>query len=223
MRRGLASHRGDKTPAISASICIHSDRKEWMSHRSSPNFNSLLATPKQQQEVRMKALKTLTLRSALAVAMAALCFGTTAAAAQEIKARFGTSLPDSHPQTLGARKFAELVEQKSKGRIKISVYSGAQLGSDQQMQAALRGGIRSSRRRRRPRWPIWSRNSASLACPSRSPTRNRRTPFSTGRSAKASWPSWRKRTSSDWPTGKTASATSPTASARSSRRKISAV
>ena len=88
----------------------------------------------------MKALKTLTLRSALAVAMAALCFGTTAAAAQEIKARFGTSLPDSHPQTLGARKFAELVEQKSKGRIKISVYSGAQLGSDQQMQAALRGG-----------------------------------------------------------------------------------
>ena len=88
----------------------------------------------------MKALKTLTLRSALVVAMAALCFGTTAAAAQEIKARFGTSLPDSHPQTLGARKFAELVEQKSKGRIKISVYSGAQLGSDQQMQAALRGG-----------------------------------------------------------------------------------
>ena len=88
----------------------------------------------------MKALKTLTLRSALVVAMAALCFGTTAPAAQEIKARFGTSLPDSHPQTLGARKFAELVEQKSKGRIKISVYSGAQLGSDQQMQAALRGG-----------------------------------------------------------------------------------
>ena len=88
----------------------------------------------------MKALKTLTLRSALVVAMAALCFGTTAAAAQEVKARFGTSLPDSHPQTLGARKFAELVEQKSKGRIKISVYSGAQLGSDQQMQAALRGG-----------------------------------------------------------------------------------
>ena len=88
----------------------------------------------------MKALKTLTLRSSLAIVMAALCFGTTAAIAQEIKARFGTSLPDSHPQTLGARKFAELVDQKSKGRIKISVYSGAQLGSDQQMQAALRGG-----------------------------------------------------------------------------------
>ncbi len=88
----------------------------------------------------MKALKTMTLRSSLAILAAALCLGTTAAVAQEIKAKFGTSLPDSHPQTLGARKFAEIVDQKSKGRIKITVYSGAQLGSDQQMQAALRGG-----------------------------------------------------------------------------------
>ncbi len=88
----------------------------------------------------MKALKAMTLRGSLAIVAAALCLGTTAAVAQEIKAKFGTSLPDSHPQTLGARKFAELVDQKSKGRIKITVYSGAQLGSDQQMQAALRGG-----------------------------------------------------------------------------------
>ena len=66
----------------------------------------------------MKALKTLTLRSALAVAMAALCFGTTAAVAQEIKARFGTSLPDSHPQTLGARtqRGARLLCCAGKGR-----------------------------------------------------------------------------------------------------------
>lgn len=88
----------------------------------------------------MNAFKTMTLRGSLAIIAAALCLGTTGAVAQEIKAKFGTSLPDSHPQTLGARKFAELVDQKSKGRIKITVYSGAQLGSDQQMQAALRGG-----------------------------------------------------------------------------------
>ena len=87
----------------------------------------------------MRALKNLSL-SVLAITAAAFCFATTASAAEEIKAKFGTSLPDSHPQTLGARKFAELVDQKSKGRIKITVYSGAQLGSDQQMQAALRGG-----------------------------------------------------------------------------------
>ena len=88
----------------------------------------------------MNAFKTMTLRGSLAIIAAALCLGTTGAVAQEIKAKFGTSLPDSHPQTLGARKFAEIVDQKSKGRIKITVYSGAQLGSDQQMQAALRGG-----------------------------------------------------------------------------------
>jgi tripartite ATP-independent transporter DctP family solute receptor len=41
---------------------------------------------------------------------------------------------------LGARKFAELVKTKSAGRIQISVYSNAQLGSDLQMQSALRGG-----------------------------------------------------------------------------------
>lgn len=62
------------------------------------------------------------------------------AQAQDIKAKLGTSLPDSHPQTIGARKFAELADKKSNGRIKISVFSGAQLGSDQQMQGALRGG-----------------------------------------------------------------------------------
>jgi tripartite ATP-independent transporter DctP family solute receptor len=61
-------------------------------------------------------------------------------AAQDIKAKLGTSLPESHPQTLGARKFAELAEKKSNGRIKITVYPSAQLGSDQQMQGAVRGG-----------------------------------------------------------------------------------
>ena len=73
----------------------------------------------------------------LATLMLALA---STAGAQDIKAKIGTSLPDSHPQTIGARKFAELADKKSNGRIKISVFSGAQLGSDQQMQAALRGG-----------------------------------------------------------------------------------
>lgn len=75
------------------------------------------------------------------IALAAAAIAASAlAGAQEIKARFGTSLPDSHPQTLGARKFAELVEAKTAGRIKVAVYSSGQLGSDLQMQAALQGG-----------------------------------------------------------------------------------
>lgn len=72
--------------------------------------------------------------------LATALVASTLAGAQEIKARFGTSLPDSHPQTLGARKFAELVSAKTAGRIKVTVYSAGQLGSDLQMQAALQGG-----------------------------------------------------------------------------------
>lgn len=72
--------------------------------------------------------------------MAAALAGSALAGAQEIRAKFGTSLPDSHPQTLGARKFAELVEARTAGRIKVAVYSAGQLGSDVQMQAALQGG-----------------------------------------------------------------------------------
>lgn len=60
--------------------------------------------------------------------------------AETVRARLGTSLPDAHPQTLGARRFAEIVEARSEGRIRIRVHSSGQLGSDQQMQNALRAG-----------------------------------------------------------------------------------
>jgi tripartite ATP-independent transporter DctP family solute receptor len=83
--------------------------------------------------------KTLNTLAAAMLAAGALCMGTPATA-QEVKAKLGTSLPESHPQTLGARKFAELADKKSNGRIKINVYPGGQLGSDQQMQGGLRGG-----------------------------------------------------------------------------------
>lgn len=88
----------------------------------------------------MKMHRKTWLRTVAALTMATVLGGAAPAWSQEIKAKLGTSLPDSHPQTMGARKFAELVEQKSDGRIKIAVFSNGQLGSDQQMQAALRGG-----------------------------------------------------------------------------------
>ena len=88
----------------------------------------------------MRALKNLSL-SVLAITAAAFCFAAPASAANEIiKARCGTGNPAEHPQAKGCYKFAELVKQKSNGRIEITVYPGAQLGSDMQMQNALRGG-----------------------------------------------------------------------------------
>lgn len=58
----------------------------------------------------------------------------------EIVARLGNSLPDSHPLTIGARKFAELVESKSNGEIKIKVYSNGILGNDVTMTSMVQAG-----------------------------------------------------------------------------------
>lgn len=45
-----------------------------------------------------------------------------------------------HPQGLGAKKFAELVEAKSGGRIKVTVFPGGTLGGEQQVASAMQGG-----------------------------------------------------------------------------------
>lgn len=67
-----------------------------------------------------------------------LTFATTVHA--EITARMGTSLPEAHPQTLGAKKFAELVEEKSDGEITITVFSNGILGNDVNMTSMLQSG-----------------------------------------------------------------------------------
>jgi TRAP-type transport system periplasmic protein len=75
------------------------------------------------------------------VAMIALSLG---AQAQEIKDRtlkFGMSLAKDHPMGVGAQTFADLVSQKSGGKIKITIYPNAALGGDPQNLAAVRGGI----------------------------------------------------------------------------------
>ena len=61
------------------------------------------------------------IKTASALGLGLMLSFTTAAHA-EITARMGTSLPDSHPQTLGAKKFAELVEEKSQGEITVKVF-----------------------------------------------------------------------------------------------------
>jgi tripartite ATP-independent transporter DctP family solute receptor len=45
-----------------------------------------------------------------------------------------------HPLGLGAQKFADLVAQKSGGKMKVTVYPGGSLGGDVQTMSALQGG-----------------------------------------------------------------------------------
>lgn len=54
--------------------------------------------------------------------------------------RLGTPLPDAHPISQAAVKFAELVAEKSGGKIEVKVYPGSTLGNELQMQSALQGG-----------------------------------------------------------------------------------
>jgi tripartite ATP-independent transporter DctP family solute receptor len=71
-----------------------------------------------------------------AVALAGLGF----AQAQTRTIKFANQNAKGHPIVLGMEKFAELVEQKSGGRLKVQVFPGGVLGSDQANLSSLQGG-----------------------------------------------------------------------------------
>lgn len=55
---------------------------------------------------------------------------------------YADNQPDDYPTTQGARKFAELVYDKTNGRIKINVFSGGDMGDENQITEQLQyGGI----------------------------------------------------------------------------------
>ncbi|SEJ16663.1 tripartite ATP-independent transporter solute receptor, DctP family [Pseudomonas linyingensis] len=85
-----------------------------------------------------KLLKTL-----LATACAAGLLVAGAASAAEIKERtlrFAFQNVKEHPQGQGAQKFAELVGEKSGGKIKVRLFPGGTLGGDLQTVSSLQGG-----------------------------------------------------------------------------------
>lgn len=55
--------------------------------------------------------------------------------------KFGYGNADDHPLGAGARRFAELVKERSGGRLTVTVYSSNRLGSDPQMQQGLQAGV----------------------------------------------------------------------------------
>jgi TRAP-type transport system periplasmic protein len=86
----------------------------------------------------MNHLKSL-LASAL-VGGAVLLSGQANAQVSERTLRWAQQNSMEHPQGLGAKKFSDLVEQKSGGKIKVRVFPGGQLGGDLQNVSALQGG-----------------------------------------------------------------------------------
>jgi TRAP-type transport system periplasmic protein len=84
--------------------------------------------------VKMKAFSVLS--------MAALCgvFSMAQAQVKEHTFRFATANPTGHPIVTGAEKFAELVSQKSGGKMTVKLFPGGVLGGDVQVLSAVQGG-----------------------------------------------------------------------------------
>lgn len=83
------------------------------------------------------------LKTLLATACAAGVLLSGAASAAEIKERtlrFAFQNVKDHPQGQGAQKFADLVSEKSGGKIKVRLFPGGTLGGDLQTVSALQGG-----------------------------------------------------------------------------------
>lgn len=78
-----------------------------------------------------------TLHKLMAVIIATTLSGSALA---QVTAKFAVTLPEKSHQGQGVAKFAELVDAKSKGQIKIKPYYNGSLGNDVQVTSALQGG-----------------------------------------------------------------------------------
>ena len=57
---------------------------------------------------------------------------TETASKETIVLRLAETQTETYPATMGAIEFARLVEERTDGRIKIEVFTGGQLGGDEQ-------------------------------------------------------------------------------------------
>jgi tripartite ATP-independent transporter DctP family solute receptor len=76
----------------------------------------------------------------VAALVASVCGGAAAADIKERNIKMPIVNTIDHPQGLGAKKFAEAVEQKSGGKLKVKVFPGGTLGGEQQVASAMQGG-----------------------------------------------------------------------------------
>lgn len=99
---------------------------------------------KDSASLRQRQPKSLGRRLAIAAIAAVLPLAASLpASAQDVKNRtlkFAFSLAKDHPLGLGAQKFADLVAEKSGGKIKVNLFPNAVLGGDPQNLSAVRGG-----------------------------------------------------------------------------------
>ena len=94
---------------------------------------------------RRQLLRLLAAAPALAVTG---CAAQPASSQQEkpLILRYAENQPEDYPTSKAARAFAELVAQRTDGRVKVLVYSGAELGAEQSIIQQMQfGGVDFSR------------------------------------------------------------------------------
>ncbi len=80
---------------------------------------------------------------AVSCAILAVCMAMTGCSknkGEKLVLRYAENQPQDYPTTQAAYKFAEMVEKKTKGRIHIDVYYGAQLGDEKSVIEQLQFG-----------------------------------------------------------------------------------
>jgi tripartite ATP-independent transporter DctP family solute receptor len=77
---------------------------------------------------------------AVAAACVVAAVGVSTAQAQTRTLKFANQNAKGHPVVLGMERFAQIVEQKSNGRLKVNIFPAGALGSDQANVSALQGG-----------------------------------------------------------------------------------
>lgn len=80
-----------------------------------------------------------TLRRAALLTIATLAMGSNVALA-EVKAKIGHAMPETHPQAAAMNKFSELASTYTGGNVKVQVYHGGVLGSDEKQLQAVQAG-----------------------------------------------------------------------------------
>lgn len=75
-----------------------------------------------------------------AVLTIALLAGAASAQIQERQIRVGIGLSDDHPQALAVKRFGEIIDKRTNGKIKVRLHASGTLGNDTTMISALRGG-----------------------------------------------------------------------------------
>ncbi|NVD40293.1 TRAP transporter substrate-binding protein [Ensifer sp. HO-A22] len=77
----------------------------------------------------------------VAIPVALMAASPALAEIREQQLKFAAANNKGHPQVMGMEKFAELVKDKSGGKIDVKLFPGGVLGGDVQTVSALQGGV----------------------------------------------------------------------------------